>query len=167
MSQHAKHGPSQQDERGVRSREGGREGGKMTLLEITTATLMCCITRYVIKHFYGLVVKGTVSSCTGPAQGPIWRPHPQNGSGTRDRRSPGWVLPMTNVFVLTLAQVLQHKRFALLLGVCVNLLWASSMEDMSLCVCVLKCINFTGVSSLLRRFYHNETFILQRAGGDI
>lgn len=146
MSQHAKHGPSQQDERGVRSREGGREGGKMTLLEITTATLMCCITRYVIKHFYGLVVKGTVSSCTGPAQGPIWRPHPQNGSGTRDRRSPGWVLPMTNVFVLTLAQVLLHKRvghsspFAY---TCYGLLrWR-------MCHCVLKCITFTGVSSLL------------------
>lgn len=161
MSQHSKYvHPAR--------REGGLfEGGRKNDLARTTATLMCYITRYDIKHFYGLVVKGAVSSQTVPAQGPIWRPNPQNGSGTSDRRSTGWVLPMTNVFVLTLAQVLQHKRFALLLGVCVNLLWASSMEDMSLCVCVLKCINFTGVSSLLRRFYHNETFILQRAGGDI
>lgn len=164
MSQHSKYVPSSKTRGGfVR----GREEGKKNDLARTTATLMCYITRYDIKHFYGLVVKGAVSSQTVPAQGPIWRPHPQNGSGTSDRRSTGWVLPMTNVFVLTLAQVLPHKRFALLLGVCVNLLWASSMEDMSLCVCVLKCINFTGVSSLLRRFYHNETFILQRAAGNI
>lgn len=140
MSQHSKYvHPAR--------REGGLfEGGRKNDLARTTATLMCYITRYDIKHFYGLVVKGAVSSQTVPAQGPIWRPNPQNGSGTSDRRSTGWVLPMTNVFVLTLAQVLLHKRvghsspFAY---TCYGLLrWR-------MCHCVLKCITFTGVSSLL------------------